>query len=235
MKKKLLIVVGAFVLVIASGVGIYQTNASNQSPKLSIDDVKNQVIAQYPGEITEIELDREHNREIYEIELVYEGMEYEFKIDANTGEVIKLKEKSLHVQNEKKTNEKKENREKLDVIENDQGKQMDQSATNKNDNQDQKNQSKNSTTTNDKQEQQQKGQDKKTTSKNNHEKTVISMEKAIQIALSEFPGKVHEAELDRDDGRLIYEIEIKGNGEEADFDIDAYTGEIISIEIEEDD
>jgi|SRR5690625_4405525 len=234
--KKLLIIVGAFVLVIASGVGIYQTNASNQSPKLSIDDVKNQVIAQYPGEITEIELDREHNREIYEIELVYEGMEYEFKIDANNGEVIKLKEKPLRVDNERKDDEKKGGQEKLVVIEkdpiDDQGKQTD---TNKINNRDQNNQSKKSTETNDKQEQQQKGQDDKSTSKNNHEKTVISMEKAIQIALSEFPGKVHEAELDRDDGRLIYEIEIKGNGEEADFDIDAYTGEIISIEIEEDD
>jgi len=63
---------------------------------------------------------------------------------------------------------------------------------------------------------------------------VIDINKAINIALEQFPGVVEEVELEEEDGRLIYEIEIEGDGEEAEFEIDAYTGEIIVIEIEDD-
>src|SRR5690625_4816909 len=111
-------IVGRIVLVIANGNRINQSNAANQNPKLSIEDVKDRVIAQYPGEITEVEFDREHNREIYEVELVYEGMEYEFKIDANTGEVIKLKEKPIHGKNNENS-EKNQGKERLVIKEND--------------------------------------------------------------------------------------------------------------------
>src|SRR5690625_1634388 len=240
-------IVGRIVLVIANGNRINQSNAANQNPKLSIEDVKDRVIAQYPGEITEVEFDREHNREIYEVELVYEGMEYEFKIDANTGEVIKLKEKPLDA---KEHPSKKEKDDQLVVIEKDvqkkdkSGKEKPKNNVNIDKGNDQKeNQQKTEKPQKEKNnEQKQKvKQDKnqqkpqKPNKEKKKEKTVISLEKAIQIALNEFPGTVYEAELDREDGRLIYEIEIKANGEEADFDIDAFTGEIISIEIEEDD
>ena|GEM_PF-916777 len=218
MKKKLFIIVGAIVLVIASGIGIYQSNAANQNPKLSIEDVKDRVIAQYPGEITEVEFDREHNREIYEVELVYEGMEYEFKIDANTGEVIKLKEKPIHGKNNENS-EKNQGKERLVIKENDTNddevKQKESAKENKDNGQ----------------YRQQNEKQKKKSSKEKIDKTVIDMKKAIQIALNEFPGTVYEAEIDREDGRLVYEIEIYDNGEKAELDIDAYTGEITSIEI----
>lgn len=43
---------------------------------------------------------------------------------------------------------------------------------------------------------------------------------------------ITELELDEDDGRLIYEIEIESVNGEAEIDIDAYTGDIISISID---
>ena len=35
------------------------------------------------------ELDREHGRMIYEVEFIADGMEYEYDIDANSGDVLK--------------------------------------------------------------------------------------------------------------------------------------------------
>lgn len=79
-----------------------------------------------------------------------------------------------------------------------------------------------------------KSTESKPKKKESEKKAVIDMNKAIEIALEQFPGVVDEVELEEEDGRLIYEVEIEGDGEEAEFQIDAYTGEIIVIEIEDD-
>ena len=42
-------------------------------------------------------------------------------------------------------------------------------------------------------------------------------------------------ELDTDDGRLTYEIEIHKDKKEAEIEIDAITGEVIVVSIEEED
>ncbi|MCF3944631.1 PepSY domain-containing protein [Oceanobacillus alkalisoli] len=64
---------------------------------------------------------------------------------------------------------------------------------------------------------------------------VLSIEEAKQIALTEFEGKVTEIELDEDDGRLMYEVELKNETHEAEIELDARTGDIIELDIEEDD
>ena len=64
---------------------------------------------------------------------------------------------------------------------------------------------------------------------------VIMKERAEAIALKEVPGanesNITEMELDREHGRMIYEIEIKYNNTEHEFDIDATTGEILKKEV----
>lgn len=65
---------------------------------------------------------------------------------------------------------------------------------------------------------------------------VIGMDKAKQIAETRLPGgKVVELELDEDDGRLIYEGEIETTAVEAEFEIDAITGEVIKWKTEKND
>ncbi|PAV30690.1 hypothetical protein CIL05_06200 [Virgibacillus profundi] len=66
-------------------------------------------------------------------------------------------------------------------------------------------------------------------------KAVISKSKAKSIALNQFSGNIEEIELDRDDGRLIYEVEIKNGNKEAEIEIDAYTGKVILVDIDTDD
>ena len=41
--------------------------------------------------VTDVHLDREKGRMVYEGEIHYNGMEYEFDIDATTGEIVKWK------------------------------------------------------------------------------------------------------------------------------------------------
>jgi uncharacterized membrane protein YkoI len=54
----------------------------------------------------------------------------------------------------------------------------------------------------------------------------ISFEEAVAIAKGEVDGRVYEVELDHEDGRLIYEIEI-GN---YDLEIDATDGSVLNVE-----
>lgn len=60
----------------------------------------------------------------------------------------------------------------------------------------------------------------------------ISIERAKEVALNKFEGKVTELELDEDDGRLIYEIEIRNGDKEVEMEIDAHTEELLELEID---
>lgn len=66
----------------------------------------------------------------------------------------------------------------------------------------------------------------------------ISMDRAIAIAQKQVPGggRVKKAELDRERGRLVYEIEIvTRERKEYDIKVDAQTGKIVSRRVEWDD
>ena len=55
----------------------------------------------------------------------------------------------------------------------------------------------------------------------------ISVEDAISIALSQIPGEITKVELDTENGRLVYEVDIiTWAGIEYDMEIDAQTGRI---------
>ncbi|WP_404408498.1 PepSY domain-containing protein [Jeotgalibacillus malaysiensis] len=62
---------------------------------------------------------------------------------------------------------------------------------------------------------------------------LLSKQEALDIATAEFNGKLEEIELDDDDGRMIYEIELKNGDREAEFDIDAVTGDILDMELDD--
>ncbi|MFD2639741.1 PepSY domain-containing protein [Piscibacillus salipiscarius] len=60
----------------------------------------------------------------------------------------------------------------------------------------------------------------------------IGKEKAIRLALEVTSGKVSDIELEEDDGQYVYEVEVKGE-KESGVKIDAYTGAIIDIELDD--
>lgn len=63
---------------------------------------------------------------------------------------------------------------------------------------------------------------------------LITEAKAIEIAQKQIKGTLVGIELDSDDGRYEYEIELRTNKGEADFTIDASTGEILDFELDDD-
>lgn len=61
----------------------------------------------------------------------------------------------------------------------------------------------------------------------------ISLEEAIAISLERVPGKVVKAELDNDDGMLLYEIDIRTeSGMKYEVKVNAITGEIIKVKLD---
>lgn len=65
----------------------------------------------------------------------------------------------------------------------------------------------------------------------------ISMKKAEEIALTEVEGTIESVELEKDDGKVKYEIDIRdqhGN-DDIDVEIDANTGKVIKVERDDDD
>ena len=208
MKKKIVLSVGVLAIASVLGLGIYHSNASQAEPKLSSEEIDDIVTSQYPGTITEMELEKDSNQVIYEVEITEDGKEYELKLDGNTGEVLKIKEKEMV---KKQTD---------NIDQHPKKKQAQQQA---NDQVDQKNQSQSETNENRPDQQ----------DKRNQQKTVIDADEAVQIALKEFSGTVESVELDEDDHRLIYEVEIEAGDEEAEVEIDAYTGEVLVIDIDD--
>lgn len=64
----------------------------------------------------------------------------------------------------------------------------------------------------------------------------VSLEQATQIALKQLDNsKVISTELDLDDGRYEYEIELVNSNYEADVTIDANTGDVLSVDIDRED
>lgn len=259
MKKKIAIISGVLALIIALGIGIFKTDASQASPRLNHEEIKDLVSAQYPGIITELELEKENNRAFYEIEIENDEVEYELLVDGDTGEILKLKEKRKLIDKKVAAKEKDDDKKETKVKENNddddrptntpstkveskeakeqnnngsqvQVKETPKKVVVKDDDDDDKpkQQPKKSSSTTEKQSNKQ-SQPKQTKKKN----AVIDKNRAIQIALAEFPGKVEDVELDDDDGRLIYEIEIENGDQEAEIEIDAITGKIIMIDIDD--
>ncbi len=66
-------------------------------------------------------------------------------------------------------------------------------------------------------------------------KTKISAEQASRIATDRVGGTVVRSKLDKDDGVLHYEIELKTNRGEAEVEVHAQTGKILSVDYDDDD
>lgn len=74
-----------------------------------------------------------------------------------------------------------------------------------------------------------------TKQKGENKQGMISRDEAVAIAMKQASGTVTDVELDDDDGRKVYEIEIHDGTFEYDFDIDAFTGKVLKFDKDRDD
>ncbi|WP_285768304.1 PepSY domain-containing protein [Peribacillus sp. SI8-4] len=65
------------------------------------------------------------------------------------------------------------------------------------------------------------------------EEAKVSMEEAEKIALKKVGGQVTDAELDSENGGLVYELEIKQDKKEFDVVVDAMTGKVLKTELDD--
>src|SRR5690625_5177707 len=212
MNKKIIITMSVVVCVFVLGIGIYHSAASQADPALSVEGVNEMVEAQYPGENANIELKKDNNRIVYEVDVNHNDRQYEIVIDGDNGEILKLKERGA-------------SKEQLQLNENEQPSADDQNDGDNNQQDEPEEPEKDEPSNN---------ADNESTEETSEtgNKTGIDAKQAIDIALNEFPGTIVELELESDDGRLIYEIEIESGHEEAEIEIDAHTGEILVIDID---
>lgn len=61
----------------------------------------------------------------------------------------------------------------------------------------------------------------------------ISITDAMNIATEQIPGEIVKVELDTENGRLVYEVEIRNmHGVKYEVEVDAQTGRIVKIELD---
>ena len=104
MKRKILsmILLGTMVLGISGTVNAKSrknyynsTVSAKNNSYIGVNKAIKIALKKVPGanqsHVADVHLDREHGRMVYEGEIYYNGMEYEFDIDAVTGEIVKWK------------------------------------------------------------------------------------------------------------------------------------------------
>lgn len=218
MKKKLIVIVGIVVAAVVLGLGIYHSDASQMEPKLSEQEIQELLEIQYPGESIIKRIDNG----IYEVEIIGDdNKQYALRLDGNTGEVLDLKETMQTKKGNAASNlaiKEKKNDAQEQKVKSAEPKKKQSTVSNENTDQSTNNIDKNQSNTN------------KTQSTHN---TLIDVSEASKIALNQFSGKITDLELDEDDGRLIYEIEIEAGDREAEIEIDAITGEVLVIDIDD--
>jgi uncharacterized membrane protein YkoI len=170
-------------VVLIGGI-LFLTVQDSGKDLLTDEEIEQMVLDQYPGEITELVLDRE--RSAYHATVVTDERVYEMMLDSQSGEVQSIRQTAWIDPNESRSEPEDEEDPNSSEADSDAG-----------------------------------------------EHAMLSHEEVREIALNEFDGIVTELELDEDDGRMLYEIEIENGEAEAEMLIDAYTGQIVMIEIDD--
>ncbi|NLT48121.1 MAG: hypothetical protein GXX92_06855 [Clostridiales bacterium] len=173
--KIALIVCAALLL---AGASVYAVGANNIAfAGVSESEAREIALGQVQGaadsDITKCKKDFDDGREEYDVEIVYDGYEYDFEISAEDGKI-------LDQSKDKADDDASLGNGESDAVPSD----------------------------------------------------GISLEQAKSIALGQVPGStsanIVKAHSDNDSGRLEYDIEIRYNGNEYEFEIDGKTGNILS-------
>ena len=63
----------------------------------------------------------------------------------------------------------------------------------------------------------------------------VGRAEAEETARAEAPGTVHRTEIEEEDGRVVWDVEIDGeDGAGHDVQVDAATGEIVELDLDDD-
>ncbi|MDD7388329.1 MAG: PepSY domain-containing protein [Lachnospiraceae bacterium] len=158
----------------------------------------------------DIKLDSEHGLMVYEVEFETNDTEYEYEVNAGTGEIV----------NFEKENRYKEGDSSYQKTESDKNESSSQQETESGSHHDDDHDD----------------NEHHTTSSVSCIGKNAALSTALQHAgLSESALTEKEIELDEEDGRMVYNVELKSGSKEYEYEIDAETGTILKSEIDIDD
>ena len=245
---------GAVVLggaALANGLGTSEAHAAENF--LSLKEAKALAVKKVGGKVTEIELEKTRTGYIYEVEVNSKGVEYDLDIDAQTGKVVIEKQQAKKVvkaEQPQLAGSKLLTKDQAIAIATEKAKGTVTKA--KLDNDDGRKhydiEIKDGTYEYDfeinaitgeilefdkERDDDNKANNQATVS--NKTQKLLTKDQAIAIALKQVKGTVTDVELDDDDGRKRYEIEIKDGIYEYDFEIDAVSGEVLKFDKDRDD
>ena len=192
---------------------VYSAGTKKQ---ISVDEAKQIALAhanlaQKDVTFVETKLDNEDNRIVYKIEFVISNIEYDYEIDAVSGEIISS-DSDVEDDNKKIQTETSQQQNSADHSNKDKAKGSQEHSTAQT--------------------------QAPTAAPTQPEPSKISVERAKQIAVSHAGvsgASFTKVELDTDDGIAVYDIEFKVGNTEYDYEINAASGAIISSSLEIDD
>ena len=180
-----ILALAAAVIVVIAGVSVYAVSEGSGSSGggISVDEAKRIALEKVAGasesDIVKVVKDIDDGREEYDVEIVYDGFEYDIELSAEDGRLLDI-------------SKEKADAEEPVVVE--------------------------------------------TASPSSDNSSDADLAKAKKTALAQVPGAsesdIVKAHKDYDDGRQEYEVEIRYNGYEYDYEIDAETGNIISSDVD---
>lgn len=211
-KKSLKVGVIAAIAIVVAGVSIYATNAS-AGESITEAEAKQIALAEVKGadisNITKFKKDKDDGRTEYDVEIIYDGYEYDFEISAKDGTIFDQSKEKADPGDLAKLEAKQAAKEEANKEADNSG----QSADNKT-----------------------VVVDQSSSSSSSSSSSGISLERAKSIALSQVPGAssgdIVKAYKDYDDGREEYDIEIRYDGYEYEFEISASSGKILSKDVD---
>ncbi len=227
-KRSLKVGVAAAVAIVVAGVSIYATNAS-AGESITEAEAKQIALAEVKGadisNITKFQKDKDDGRTEYDVEIIYDGFEYDFEISAKDGTIFDQSKEKADAGDLAKLEAK--NAVKEEVKAETEKEQSNSGQSNE--------QASNKTVV---VEQQAAASENSVPSSapESAEPSDIGLEKAKSIALSQVSGasssNITKAYKDYDDGRAEYDIEIRYNGYEYEFEISASSGNILSKDVD---
>ena len=224
MKKWMAIPALAGAVVIGSAAMIANADKGNQQPtsvlaaqvtendkkeNITVEQVEDKAVQTVESGVV-TEMDYDSSDDAYEVEVQSGSVTYELESDASTGGVV-----TKEVENNKPSKQ-------LTVV------TVDKKAPDVKKSSEVKSNEKKSS---EKTSSERKPSEKKSERTNKY----LTAKEAIAIALKQTPGTVTDVELDDDDGRAYFEIEIKDGKYEYEYEIDAVTGKILDFEKDRDD
>ncbi|MBU9720878.1 MULTISPECIES: PepSY domain-containing protein [Bacillaceae] len=236
MKKTWLAVLVGSILIAVFGFGFNQIFADPENDPLSTQEVMEIISDSYNGEVENLELEYVDGRMVYIGFMKTSQGEYEVMVDAKSGAILDVKALQTEVASDKEdvnTNSDRvdddnggETADLRDINDDSNDDMTSDKSTNKvSDKDDKTNTSDDNTrsaTVNSSTSKDDKGSNSK----------YIGIARAKEIALEQIDGVIKEIELDSDDGIVYYEIEMKTAQGEAELEIHAISGEVLSFSVD---